>query len=555
MAIDFTRYQPPGVYTENLGGPQLGVRSSVPTAVAIFGLSRGYRTYRESVLIPNDTKNGPNDYVAAATDPLSKSGISVVDAPNAVLVAANVDITAPGASLGGVTLTTGSYVRLYGQKKDGLDNPAENGLYRWVGATTSLVPVTDSFKVVNPITGDVYVNGKDYIVYRLGVGDDTVAATRDDTYAIKRVRGGSSSLTEKSTVQVFYRYTDVNYYEVHSLYDYDDVRDFYGEPFDENGTIVSELTLAAKFAMTNGASTVLTCAVDRDAHLAIDECYQDALNKFRDEEQIAIVVPASGSATLHSQVQQHIQQQSNAKYERRAILGFDGTVAAKPTSLRITQAQVLSDQRIALVSPSRFRYYAPEISRTIQKEDGIVIGGQFMAAAIAGKSVSQIASMPLTRKNIMGFIGPDEIQREGEKNLESSNGLLVVERTRRGQIQVRHGVTTKPTDILTREWSIIGQQDVMVYRIRDYLDGDGLIGMPIYDTTLIQVKVSAEAALTSLVRDQIIVGYQNLKVRQIATLPDVVEVRYEWKPAYPLNYIVVRYSVAVMTGDVTTAAV
>jgi hypothetical protein len=114
-------------------------------------------------------------------------------------------------------------------------------------------------------------------------------------------------------------------------------------------------------------------------------------------------------------------------------------------------------------------------------------------------------------------------------------------------------VTTDPTDILSREWSIIGQQDVMVYRIRDFLDADGLIGMPIYDTTLIQVKASAEAALVSLIRDEIIVGYQNLKVRQIATLPDVIEVRYEWKPAYPLNYIVVRYSVAVMTGDVTVS--
>ena len=67
---------------------------------------------------------------------------------------------------------------------------------------------------------------------------------------------------------------------------------------------------------------------------------------------------------------------------------------------------------------------------------------------------------------------------------------MVVERTRRQLIQVRHGVTTNPTDLLTREWSIIGQQDVMVYRIRDYLDADGLIGQPIYDTTLIQVKAS-----------------------------------------------------------------
>ena len=128
---------------------------------------------------------------------------------------------------------------------------------------------------------------------------------------------------------------------------------------------------------------------------------------------------------------------------------------------------------------------------------------------------------------------------------------MVVEKNRHNQVQIRHGLTTNSSDLLNREWSIIRQQDVMVYRIRDYLDADGLVGMPIYDTTLIQVKASAESALVSLVRDEVIAGYQNLKVRQISTQPDVIEVRYEWKPAYPLNYIVVKYSVAVMTGDVT----
>src|SRR5689334_1738640 len=55
MAIDFTRYQPPGIYTEAVGGPQLGVRSSVPTAVALFGQTIGYKTYRESIKINPDT--------------------------------------------------------------------------------------------------------------------------------------------------------------------------------------------------------------------------------------------------------------------------------------------------------------------------------------------------------------------------------------------------------------------------------------------------------------------------------------------------------------------
>ena len=512
--------------------------------MAIFGQSQGYRTYRESLVIPPDTKNQANEYVPAAGKQLAKAGIKTIEHAVASLSATNVDIQTPGVSIGGVTLTNGDYVRLYGQT-----DTNENGLYRWTDAATPLILVVDSFKVVNPSTGYVYVNGKDYTLFRIGVGEDTLPATRDDTYTIKRVRGSGSALAEGDVVQVSYRYTDPNYFEVYSLYDYDDVRDFYGEPFDANGNIVSELTLAAKFAFLNGASNVLTCAVDPEAHVALSDCYQSALDKFRDEEQIAIIVPASGDSYIHTLVQQHVDIQSNNKYERRAILGFNGATTPVLTNTRINNAQSITDRRVALVSPSSFTYFAPELNKDV------VLGGQFMAAAVAGKSVSQIAAMPLTRKNIAGFSGPAENQREGEKNLESQNGLMVVEKTRRNQVQVRHGVTTDPTDILSREWSIIGQQDVMVYRIRDYLDADGLIGMPIYDTTLVQVKASAESALVSLVRDSIIVSYQNLKVRQIATLPDVIEVRYEWQPAYPLNYIVVRYSVAVMTGDVTTATV
>lgn len=560
MAIDFTRYNPPGIYTESVGGPQLAVRSSVPTAVAIFGSSVGYKTYRESIRINSDAANTPGgDVVPQNSANLKKDGIKVItDLPTVIVTDGNVDLTAPGATLEGViedgttdvvTLTAGDLIYLADQTVG-----TQNGFYTWNRAAddaedgSALTAVVDTFKVVNPETGIPYIRGLDYVVVKTSSGNADLETTRDDKYAIKRIdRGSNAGIQEGQFVQVSYRYTAPDYHAVHALYDYDDVRERYGEPFDANGNIQSEITLAAKFAFMNGASTVLTCAIDTETYPSPSQAYEEALKLFRDEDQIAIVVPGTGEDWIYPLVKSHVNLQSNNKYERRAILGIDGSANSVETSIRQSYAETLSDRRVAMVSPSRFKYYAPELS------DNVILGGQFMAAAVAGKSVSQIAAMPLTRKTILGFDGPAEnpMQREGEKDLETQSGLMVIEKTRRNQVQVRHGVTTDFTDLLTREWSIIGQQDVMVYRVRDYLDADGLIGMPIYDTTLIQVKASAESALQSLIRDQIIVGYQNLKVRQIATLPDVIEVRYEWKPAYPLNYIVVRYSVAVMTGDVT----
>lgn len=565
MAIDFdydfgTKYRPPGVYTQSAGGPQLSVRSSVPTAVAIFGLSVGYLNQRESLRINPDALNQSGDLVPVNNEPLSRTGIKVITTSPEIFATENVNVASPTSTVEGllpdgttdeVTLANNDLIYLTNQT-----TVTENGLYKYTVTNNvgSLTRVIDTLRVIDPDSGYAYINGLDYTVELVDADADNddvdapaAVQARNNVYTIKRKnRGANAGIQEGKVVSVSYRYTDPDYFDVYALYDYDDVRDRYGNPFDADGNIQSEITLAANFAFLNGASQVLTCAVDPvdPANPTIGD-YAEALKKFRDEEQIAIVVPATGDPDIHPLVATHVGQQSDNKYERRAVIGLDGSSAVIPTSARIDYAEALSNQRVALVSPSRFSYFAPELNREI------TLGGQYVAAAIAGKSASLAPAMPLTRKTIAGFTGPKENLREGEKNLESQNGLMVVEKTRRNQVQIRHGVTTNSHELLTREWSIIGQQDVMVYRIRDYLDNDGLIGMPIDDTTLIQVKASAESALVSLVRDGVIVGYQNLKVRQIATQPDVIEVRYEWRPAYPLNYIVVRYSVAVMSGDVT----
>jgi len=399
--------------------------------------------------------------------------------------------------------------------------------------------------VKNIASGEVYVVNTDYTIERVSVGEDVTAGTRDDLYTLSRVIDGGH-IEPGDTVQITYSYTDPNYHKVYNFYDYDDIREFYGNPFNTDGTILSEVTLAAQFALREGAFIIMAVAVDpEDPETPTTGDYSNALDKFRDEDQIAIVVPSTGSQPLHSLVQSHVSYQSQNKYERRAVLGLDGSVTPVSSSQRIAAAEALAEQRIALVSPATFDYYAPELNRTI------TLGGQYAAAAVAGLSVKNNAAWPLTHKVLRSISNVTEHQRDGQKDLEAQSGLMVIENNKRILVWVRHGVTTDPTDLKSREWSIIGQQDVMVYRIRDFLDADGLIGQPILPETVINTKASAASALESLVRDKIIVGYRDLKIRQVDTQPDILEVRYQWKPAWPLNYIIVRYSVDITTGEVT----
>lgn len=405
------------------------------------------------------------------------------------------------------------------------------------GITVSTVVVT------NPNSGQTYVLNTDYTIINVGGTN----GTSDALYALERVPGGH--ILPGDYVQVQYQYTDPTYYTPYIFYDYNDVKNAYGEPFNvSTGTVQSELTLLAKFAFLNGAYQVVCTAVKSSTtpgNATIGD-YGTALDTLRDQALIAVIAVGTGQQPLHQLIQEHVDQQSANRFERRAIVAVDSTTTIVPSSQRIIDAQEITDQRIMMVSPGSFNYFSPELNKSI------VLGGQYMAASLAGLTVSMSFAMPLTRKTITGWTGVAEFEQEGQKNLESQNGLCVIEKTRRQLMQVRHGVTTNPTDLLSREWSIIGQQDAMVYRLRDYLESDNLIGQPIYPFTLINVKGSAEAALQSLIRDGLIVDYTGLKVRQLATNPDVLEVSYTWLPAFPLNYIVVTFNVSLTTGNVTS---
>lgn len=572
---DFSRYRPPGVYSEPIAGPQIGINSTAPQAVGLIGIARGYREFVETLTINADAESVVTTQTVTLTgSPTGNFGLNFggqptgnipVNASNTTFQTAlealsninvgDVEVTGNNGGPWLVTLTgdlEGTSQPLFTKiitglsggdvviSKTDLGTPAVNRTLSQQGI------LTDSIEVRNPVTGTIYSLGTDYTVFRVSAGPDATTSTRDDLYTIKRViDGGHIDVTDQ--VQLTYRYTDPAYFTPQLFYDYDDVRDAYGEPFDAAGNIVSELTLGAKFAFLNGAFIIVTIAVDpADPNSPTVGDYNNALQKLTDNPYVAVVVPCTGSQPFFQLVQEHVQAQSENRFERRAILGRDGSVASVSSSQRIIDAQTLTDARIAMVCPTSFTYFSPELNRAVS------LGAQFMAASLAGITVKNNAAMPLTRRVIEGWTDVVEQEQEGQKNLETQNGLLVIEKTRRQIMQVRHGVSTDPTSLLTREWSITGQADAMVYRLRDYLEADDLIGQPIVPITMINTKASTEAALQSLIRDGIINDYLGLKVRQLKLNPDVLEVSYSWLPSFPLNYILVRYAVTLSTGNVTS---
>lgn len=405
---------------------------------------------------------------------------------------------------------------------------------------------TSTLTVVNPNTLAPFVLNTDYTVVLVS----GTTGTANALYAIERVISGH--IHPNDFIQVSYQYTDAAYYTPYTFYQYSDMVTAYGAPYNlSTGTIQSGITLMGQFAFLNGAYQVVACAVQSTngpGNATVGD-YTNALAQLADNQLVAVVVADSGAQPLQQFIQEHVDQQSANKFERRAIIGSDGSVTPVSSSQRVINAQAIQDQRVMMVSPATFTYYSPELSNTV------TLGAQYMASCLAAITVAQKGgfAMPLTRKKPTGWSTVAEIEPVGQKNMEASNGLCVIEQTRTGQIQVRHGVSTDPTSLISREWSIIGQQDAMVYTLRAYLESDNLIGQPIYPYTLQNVKGSAEAALQSLIVNGTIVDYVGLTCRQLITNPDVLEVSFQWKPAWPLNYIVVTFSITLSTGSTTAS--
>src|ERR1700757_834846 len=80
--IDFSVYLPPGIYTNPVSTTPIAINNAIPTTVALFGLTVGYRQFIQSITINPDT----NDTTPAINQTLAQAGINtgtiVVTNPN-----------------------------------------------------------------------------------------------------------------------------------------------------------------------------------------------------------------------------------------------------------------------------------------------------------------------------------------------------------------------------------------------------------------------------------------------------------------------------------------
>lgn len=414
------------------------------------------------------------------------------------------------------------------------------------------------------------------------VTTDYTVSTANGT--ITRVGGGA--IVDGTLINVTYRYVPIDYFEPIRLFDMSAVEERFGPSVNAAGNAISSsLSYAASIAFENGAPSVVCQALFRratpddpttvrsdvdDTQAAAVTSWSDTLFVLRDIEDINIIVPIVGQSmpnindatwlSIVQKFQDHAQYMKTNDQHMVVIFGEDSsasnTVGQKLTMIN-SHGPTLAGryggavaENSVMIYPSKFRRAFPAYGVTN------FVGGQFAAAAIAGMIASRPVSSSLTRKPLSGFVEvtpwASGLSRK-DMDEAAAVGFLVIGQNR-GLITVRHSITLATDSAARRELSVVRAKHRLIESVRDTLDRQ-IIGNLIADENAPFIVSSAVGGvLAELLQMKDIVDYSPPSARLLALDPTTIQVKFSYRPAFPVNYIDVSFSLDLTTQTITDNA-
>lgn len=402
----------------------------------------------------------------------------------------------------------------------------------------------------------------------------------ETAHTIARVSG--SDIADGSTVYVTYKYTPADYYFPARLDNLSDIEDRFGKAHNDAGTAInSPVSYAAQLAFENGAQDLVilplfynnngTRQAPTSNQAATAATWADNFAALRDLNDINVIVPVVGQSQANvgdasqlgiiQALQDHIKFMKNEQQYVIGVVGEDSsasssvaqkaTLISHATTVAGRYGGELSEQMV-YVAPSKFTRAVPSLVGGT-----LTVGGQYMAAAIAGMIAARPVSDSLTRKIVSGFVTVADYRTKAEKNADATAGLMVVEQ--RGQlILIRHAITLNTTGgAPKRELSIVRAKHRVIESVRDTLESQ-VIGQVVADGDApLVVKTAVTNVLSELRQARDIVNFSDVQARVLTLDPTHVEVRFSYKPAFPINYVTVGFALDLTSGtleETTTTA-
>lgn len=298
--------------------------------------------------------------------------------------------------------------------------------------------------------------------------------------------------------------------------------------------------------------------------------WANTLVQLRDVTDIDLLVPVVGQSYpgINDPVQLSIEQafQAHIVYQQQqglylmVLLGedsstditqaTDATLISHSTVLRSGYtglSGVNAQESMIFISPSRYTITLPSNNST-----ALIIGGQYVAAAVAGLLSGGGVATSITRKLIGGFATVGVTQNKTQKNADGSAGLLVIQSSG-NNIQVRHAITISNNSTAEREIGVVRSKYNMITSLVDTIDSQ-IIGQIVADgnaATLISTAVIG--VLEALVGQGELVAYSGVQTQLLAGDPSSAQTRFSYQPAFPLNYIDIQFSLDLSGAAATTA--
>jgi len=404
--------------------------------------------------------------------------------------------------------------------------------------------------VVTSLDGtDVGVVNTDYTITTTASTD---AHTQDTTTTI--TWGSASTVfTDTQTVRVSYQYTDYDYLTPSICTNLAQVQSLYGNGIDiTTGEITSPLSLAAQFAFTNGAQTLVLVATPHATVLRGDLTDAYVFLEVLANVNLVVPLPVGLAAADAENVGQDLatfllNDENNNDTARVGIIGFE--VGTDATHAPDAIAATVAYKRVIEAWPSSMNYYNGYTNSTL------VVGGYYLAAAYAGIFAGNPSQQGLTRRHIKNFTGiPSAVfqtMTTAYKNQLGAAGVAVAEISRGGVLWCRHGTTTDPSSIYNQEAALVREQDAMISLLEGAVEQSGIIGNPIDENAIVNVQALTIGILEQCVQLGTIENYRGVVAQQLTSLPTTIQVTFQWQPSYPLNYVTFIFSVNTTTGAVS----
>ncbi len=305
------------------------------------------------------------------------------------------------------------------------------------------------------------------------------------------------------------------------------------------------LVLASYLMFLNGATALILCQVRKieGSDLASDASYIEVLERLEqdiDGINPAVIFPVTTSAAVINATATHCATQSSKRNRRERISFFGFAVGTEPLEAGEFSLATNTERMIGV-------YPDGAVIELVEPDGSVsehVIDGTFLAAALCGLNVNPNydVATPMTRKTLLGLKQLVRSLDEVTMDLVATRGLTVIMKVSQTFV-IRHALTTKMDNALTREVMIITIRDFIQQETRRVLEP--FIGRKMTANLPGEISATLGSMLASAVDSQIIVDYKGVIAERDTVQPDYIKVTAFYIPIFGLNWIDVTYEIRV----------